>query len=138
MSNRAGGGGDSPSSTASPDEKEEGDQVDNNPPESISDHQASPGLRLDNIPPPFSQTVDEIDICPPCNKAVTDEGILCEGCNTWFHKPCSNLNTIEFTQLSVSRQAWYCNVCQKNKTSCHAVSQAISDFRQSSEVVEMQ
>ena len=115
MSNRAGGGVDSSSSSANPDEsvkrprgrdppnvtpslQAEGGQGDD-----ISlDIQASP--ERNSIPPPFTKTVDEIDICPPCDKQVT-VGILCEGCNTWFHQSCSHLSNVEFKQLSTSRQA---------------------------------
>ncbi len=39
-------------------------------------------VKIGNIPPLYAKTVDEIDICPPCNETVTDEGILCEGCST--------------------------------------------------------
>ena len=63
MSNRAGGGDDSPSSTASPDDKDqEGGEVDKNPSETISD----------TIPPPFSKTVDEIDVCPLATDRITN------------------------------------------------------------------
>ncbi len=107
MSIRAGGGVDSLSSSASQDEEEDGGQD-----TCISStHQASVSTKP---PPQYAQTVDENDICTPCGRPVTatDEGILCEGCNTWFHKHCSSLSITKFEELSLSRESWYCTVCQ--------------------------
>ncbi len=73
--------------------------------------------QIGDIPPPFAKTVDEIDVCPPCNRIVTNEGILCESCYTWSHQPCSNLSSTVFEQFSTSREPWNCNVCvQKSRT----------------------
>ncbi len=80
-------------------------------------------VQIANVPPLFAKTVDEIDVCPPCNQTVSNEGILCEGCNTWFHKSCSNLTTIKFQELSLSRTSWYCSNCSI------PLSQAHTEFR---------
>jgi hypothetical protein len=67
---------------------------------------------------------EEIEICPSCNSTVGDVGILCEGCNTWFHKPCSKLSNIKFKQLSLSRDPWFCDNCSKqnnHQTECPIV-----------------
>ncbi len=124
MSIRAGGVVVSHSSTASQDEEEESGKDDN----ISSAHQAS--SVSNNPPPPYAHTVDENEICTPCNKPVTDEGILCEGCNTWFHKQCSNLTATRFKALSSSRESWYCDTCQRNTTGYPTVSQAISGMHQ--------
>ncbi len=79
---------------------------------------SQPSQVLGNVPPPFAKTVDENDTCPPCNKTVTNEGILCEGCYTWFHQSCSKLSNITFQQLALSREAWYCSVC-KQSNNCY-------------------
>ncbi len=127
MSHRAGGGADSSSSSASPDGEEAKESQDN----SISAEFPSSPV-VNNVPPPFAKTYDEIDICPCCDKRVTDMGILCENCYTWFHQPCSNVGDVEFKQLASSREAWYCNLCQQNNKCCPTISQTISDLRNDS------
>ncbi len=122
MSIRAGGGVDSPSSSASPhDEEHKGDKDNVITPETVLGNVKVQNT-IGSIPPPYAHTVDEIEICPPCNEKVTEDGILCEKCCTWFHQICSNLSSNEFEQLSLSREAWYCSVCTKKDDQCSSES----------------
>ena len=51
--------------------------------------------------------------CGQCNKAVkrNDEGILCDGCELWYHCTCAYVDTIEYQRLGSSDDPRYCPGC---------------------------
>ncbi len=94
---------------------------------------------IGNVPPPYAKTEEENDTCPSCNKTVINEGILCEGCCTWFHQSCSSLSIVTFKQLASSREAWFCNDCQQINRCYPIVSQEVDVvINVSSEPVEIE
>ena len=41
----------------------------------------------------------KLDICVTCQKAVSDECILCYWCEQWEHRACANIKQSEFVML---------------------------------------
>ena len=57
----------------------------------------------------------ECDVCPDpaCEDIVREiqDGLFCEGCNTWFHRKCVKIAKLKFQQHSLSNNDWYCSSC---------------------------
>lgn len=51
--------------------------------------------------------------CGSCQKPVTDEGIECETCLSWFHFNCSKFNKETVKSLSIPGMHWYCPTCDQ-------------------------
>ncbi len=60
-----------------------------------------------------------------------EEGILCESCNSWFHRKCDKLSSAQFKKITDSNEAYQCRACTEIKSQAggHDVSQAIEDLR---------
>ena len=48
--------------------------------------------------------------CGRCSRAVKqrDKGILCDGCELWYHCSCVYLDMAEYRRLGSSDDPWYC------------------------------
>ena len=64
--------------------------------------------------------------CKKCNQAcldaenfvtADDDSIICDTCNMWFHKPCTDTNSAEWEALKGSNEniTFRCDDCTKNK-----------------------
>lgn len=52
--------------------------------------------------------------CGVCKLAVRDVGqraLACDECDTWCHKSCLQMNTLDFDNLAESDTPWYCPTC---------------------------
>ena len=49
--------------------------------------------------------------CDVCTKTVrsNQKGIVCDGCNKWFHLNCINMELWKYLELSSSVEPWFCN-----------------------------
>ena len=50
--------------------------------------------------------------CGSCEKPVksNQHGILCDGCEFWYHRKCTTLNINEYTALGNSDDPWLCSI----------------------------
>ena len=53
--------------------------------------------------------------CGPCKSNVKDKAnsICCDHCNERIHINCNELNDIEYENLKISNNTWYCKLCIK-------------------------
>ena len=63
---------------------------------------------------------EEIKICPDCDILVSDEpetqAVLCDLCDTWFHKVCHNISNEMYAVLNSDEHDhinWYCKHCKR-------------------------
>ena len=51
--------------------------------------------------------------CGSCDKAVqaNQDGILCDGCEKWFHRKCIYMDREVYLQLGRSDDPWHCATC---------------------------
>lgn len=56
------------------------------------------------------------DKCDICNQIVLDtqDALLCEKCNIWKHRTCMSISSRTYTQMSKSREPWYCTKCKSD------------------------
>ena len=52
-------------------------------------------------------------ICRKCSHPVgwDCEGVLCEGCDNWFHIECQQIHSDQYSKLGHSSVVWTCSVC---------------------------
>ena len=95
MSSRAGGGASNTSSSARNPLAEDDDRTE----KGLDDND--------------DQELQECDTCAVCSKNVLEgqEGLLCETCNTWFHRKCMNLTLKQYKLHAMSPNPWYCSNC---------------------------
>jgi len=65
---------------------------------------------------------EESQMCPDCESICgeNDEAVLCELCNTWFHKKCQKITKALYTIINSkegSNISWYCNHCKRGAKS---------------------
>ena len=50
-----------------------------------------------------------------CKLNVSDraKAICCGHCNEWIHINCNGLNDIDYENLKISNDIWYCKLCIK-------------------------
>jgi hypothetical protein len=54
--------------------------------------------------------------CIECSKAVrsNQQGILCDGCELWCHRKCTDTSKTEYDRLDVSDDPWHCRACRQD------------------------
>ena len=69
-------------------------------------------LAGDIHPNPGPQT-NSIFPCGCCQAPVTwsNQGLCCDGCETWYHKSCTDEHNSKLDKLNGSNVAWLCNNC---------------------------
>ena len=52
-------------------------------------------------------------VCPFCEITVKAriKAIFCDQCNKWIHIKCNNLNDLEYEDLKIRDESWYCKAC---------------------------
>ncbi len=105
MSDRAGGGVDSPSSTASPDEEDKEAEEDLCRGGQDGNNQQGQDTGAVNPPPAYP--------CGVCQEEVDDQGMGCEGgCDKWYHISCINMSPADYESFSSNPRAyWECSSC---------------------------
>ena len=63
---------------------------------------------------------DLINPCPLCMGfcMASENCILCDYCQNWFHQRCAKLSNTKFDALSESNAMFKCSICEKKKN-CH-------------------
>ena len=53
------------------------------------------------------------DPCGECCKPVraNQDGLQCDGCDTWTHRACLNMTKQEYHRFGSSHENWFCRVC---------------------------
>ena len=53
--------------------------------------------------------------CSLCKLSVSDraKAICCDHCNEWIHINCNELNDIDYENLKINNDIWYCKLCIK-------------------------
>ncbi len=104
MSKRAGGGNDSPSSSARPDEKGEGGEVGNN---STDGGKADDNSPLNETKETFVS--DDEEACP-CGGETGGLLVECGTCTQWYHVECVGLKGLTDKMIEVLEN-WECPRC---------------------------
>jgi len=57
----------------------------------------------------------KIEKCGGCKKnvAATDNGVMCEVCECWFHSKCQNITDDTYKLLNQERIRFFCSSCDK-------------------------
>ena len=52
--------------------------------------------------------------CSIFNRNIRTNAILCEHCNHWLHRQCTNLTNEQFNKYSSTEENWFCETCLNN------------------------
>ena len=54
------------------------------------------------------------DLCPLCSRCVdgSEQGLLCDGCNSWVHTKCMKMTDSEVEMWSKTDHPWFCRSCR--------------------------
>ena len=73
--------------------------------------------------------VGEEELCPTCDMAVLDNGVLCDVCEVWSHYSCENLSPDKIIEVEETNDGYMCKACfrvTENNTSVN-IAAAIDD-----------